>query len=47
MPEDEHIVNLTALIMNKQEDKILIVRRGDYEIAYPGKWAFPSCKVYK
>lgn len=45
MNPKEHIVAITALIKNREGTKVLIVKRSQKEIAYPGKWAFPGGKV--
>ena len=45
MDDKKHIVAVTAIIKNK--NKFLVVKRGNNEIAYPGKWAFPGGKVEK
>jgi len=38
-----HIVAITAVI--KHNGKCLIIKRGDHEIAFPGKWTLPGGKV--
>jgi len=39
-----HIVAVVAVIRNKA-GKYLILKRGDHEIAYPGKYTFPGGKM--
>ena len=46
MDDKKHIVAVTALIQNS-EGKILLVKRGMHEIAFPGKWALPGGKLEK
>lgn len=43
MENKKHIVAITALI--KQGDRVLVIKRNQNEVAYPGKWAFPGGKV--
>ncbi|MFC1613380.1 NUDIX hydrolase [Patescibacteria group bacterium] len=38
-----HIVAITAII--KHNGKCLIIKRGENEIAFPGKWTLPGGKV--
>jgi len=47
MDDKKHIVAITAVIKNQAEDKFLILKRSDQEIAFPGKWAFPGGKIEK
>lgn len=44
MDNKHHIVAVTALIQNKV-GKILLVKRGEHEIAFPNKWALPGGKL--
>jgi len=39
-----HIVAVVAVIRNK-EGKYLVLKRGEHEVAYPGKYTFPGGKV--
>jgi mutator protein MutT len=39
-----HILAISAVIRN-EEGKFLVVKRGDHETAFPGKWAFPGGKL--
>mgnify|MGYP003976956331 FL=1 len=43
MEDKKHIVAVTAFI--KDKDKILVVKRRNDEIAFPGKWTVPGGKV--
>lgn len=45
MDKKKHIVAITAVIKNKQGNKVLVAKRGANEVAYPGKWAFPGGKL--
>lgn len=45
MEDKKHIVAVSAIIRNKTGDRVLVVKRGRNEVAYPGKWAFPGGKV--
>ncbi len=45
MDKKRHIVAITAVIKNKEENKVLIIKRNKNEIAYPSKWAFPGGKM--
>lgn len=40
-----HIVAVTAIIKNETGDRVLVLKRHDDEVAFPGKWAFPGGKV--
>jgi 8-oxo-dGTP diphosphatase len=40
-----HHVAVTALIVNKAGTKCLIVKRGEDQMAYPGKWAYVGGKL--
>lgn len=41
--KQKHIVALTAVIVNN--GRVLVMQRGEDEIAFPGKWGFPGGKV--
>lgn len=43
---EKYIVAVTALIENTKR-KILLVKRGQHEVAFPGKWALPGGKLEK
>lgn len=45
MSNKHHIVAVTAIIRHPTEERALIVKRGEHEIAYPGYWAWPGGKV--
>mgnify|MGYP006293465201 CR=1 FL=1 len=45
MKDKKHIVAVTALIKNQDEEKFLVVKRHEDEVAYPGKWALPGGKL--
>jgi ADP-ribose pyrophosphatase YjhB (NUDIX family) len=38
-----HIVAITAIIIKR--GKVLIIKRGEDEVAYPGKWTVPGGKL--
>lgn len=40
-----HIVAVTAVIRHPTEEKALMIKRPETEIAYPGYWAWPGGKV--
>lgn len=45
MSNKNNIVAVNTIIKNKDKTKVLVVKRNENEIAYPGYWAFPGGKV--
>ena len=44
MERKKHIVHISAVIV-REDNKFLIIRRRENEIAYPNKWTTPGGKA--
>lgn len=45
MSNKNNIVAVNMIIKNQDKTKVLVIKRNESEIAYPGLWAFPGGKI--